>query len=294
MAEEQGELIATVGVDSRKKTGPKRRANDLDGTKWIRNSISIWDDIRKTSEEAALKHPAMFPAQLVKKLIESFTRHDQQFVLDPFVGIGSTVIAAEAMGRTGIGFDISEEYIGKARTRPQPTKDLFENGVAAEPGRRVLYCDDSTNLLNYVGCGSIDLVVTSPPYWDILLQQRSADYKAIRHYGDSHADLGRIPEYEGFLFALSEVFSRVFEALKPGSYCCVVVMDIRKGPNFYPLHSDLAAKMTDLGFIFDDIIIWNRGHEYNNLRPLGHPSVFRVNKIHEYILIFQKPHAHKP
>ena len=52
-----------------------------------------------------------------------------------------------------------------------------------------------------------------------------------------------------------------------------------------------SAKMQDIGFLFDDIIIWDRKQEYNNLRPLGHPSVFRTNKVHEYILIFQKPRS---
>ena len=45
----------------------------------------------------------------------------------------------------------------------------------------------------------------------------------------------------------------------------------------------------DIGFLFDDLIIWDRKYEYNNLRPLGNPSVFRINRVHEYILIFQKP-----
>ena len=78
-------------------------------------------------------------------------------------------------------------------------------------------------------------------------------------------------------------------ALKPGAYCCVVVMDLRKGDRLYPLHVDLGARLGDLGFICDDLIIWDRRGEYNNLRPLGYPSVFRVNRVHEYVLIFQKP-----
>ncbi len=45
--------------------------------------------------------------------------------------------------------------------------------------------------------------------------------------------------------------------------------------------------MQDIGFIYDDLIIWNRKGEYNNLRPLGYPSVFRVNKIREFVLIFK-------
>ena len=134
-------------------------------------------------------------------------------------------------------------------------------------------------------------MVTSPPYWDILLRKRSADYKKIRNYGDSSEDLGRISEYGEFLDALGVVFSNVLAVLKPGCYCCVAVMDLRKGSRFFPLHADLATRMQEVGFLFDDIIIWDRRHDYNNLRPLGHPSVFRINKVHEYILIFQKPRS---
>ena len=72
-------------------------------------------------------------------------------------------------------------------------------------------------------------MVTSPPYWDILLQNRTADYKEIRNYGDSDQDLGRISGYQGFLGALGDVFSNILTVLKPGCYCCVIVMDLRKG-----------------------------------------------------------------
>ena len=113
-------------------------------------------------------------------------------------------------------------------------------------------------MLKHVDLESVDFVVTSPPYWDILLQNRSADYKKIRNYGDSGQDLGRISGYGEFLDALGVVFSNVLAVLKPGCYCCVVVMDLRKGSTFFPLHADLATRMQDVGFLFDDIIIWDR------------------------------------
>ena len=43
------------------------------------------------------------------------------------------------------------------------------------------------------------------------------------------------------------------------------------------------------GRIFDDLIIWNRQADYSNLRPLGYPAVFRINKVHEFLLIFRNP-----
>ena len=287
----QGKLISDDGVAPRKRTVTKKRANDLDGASWIRNSISIWDDIKKTPEETALKHPAMFPVQLATRLIETFTRKDQLVVLDPFAGIGSTVIAAQSLGKTGIGLDISSEYIEKAKNRPLPSAELFGDHIDVGAGERNLFVADAVNLLNYVNPNYVDFVVTSPPYWDILQQKRTADYKSVRNYGESESDLGRISDYDEFLDSLGLVFTNVLLTLKPGCYCCVIVMDLRKGNKFYPFHSDLAKRMTDIGFWYDDLIIWDRGHEYNNLRPLGHPAVFRINKVHEYILIFQKPKA---
>ena len=262
----------------------RRRANDLDGATWLKNSISVWDDIRKTTEESRLGHPAMFPAQLVTRLIESFTTSEQRMILDPFSGVGSTAVAAEALGKIGIGLDISAEYVELAEARP---RQLPSGGTPS--GERSLHVASAFDLLEYVRPDSVDMVVTSPPYWDILLRDRSADYKETRNYGDSSLDLGRIDDYGEFLGALAQVFERVLTALKPGAYCCVIVMDIRKREKFYPFHSDLARHLTDIGFILDDIIVWDRGHEYNNLRPLGHPSVFRVNKVHEFINVFQKP-----
>src|SRR6185369_963408 len=146
-------------------------------------------------------------------------------------------------------------------------------------------------LAKWVEASSVDLCVTSPPYWDILNQRRTADMKATRHYGNLEHDLGTITDYHAFLDSLVAVFRQVLAALKPGAYCCVVVMDLRKKNRFFPFHSDLAARLAEIGFIYDDLIIWNRQTEYNNLRPLGYPSVFRVNKIHEFVLLMQKPRS---
>lgn len=262
----------------------KRRANDLNGSDWARYSISVWSDIRKTPDERRLKHPAMFPEMLVKRVISCFTTSQDLRVLDPFMGSGSTLVAACQCGKYGIGLELNREYIELAEKRfAQP--DLFEKS------RYEIHNADARQLASLVDANSVDLCLTSPPYWDILLQKRTADYKNIRNYGDEKGDLGRVRDYQEFLSALGEVFAGVYEVLKPGMYCIVNVMDLRKKDRFYPLHSDLAQRLQEVGFIYDDIIIWDRRHEYNNLRSLGYPSVFRVNKVHEFLLIFKKPDA---
>jgi len=263
------------------------RANQLDGKTWTKYSISIWSDIRKTQEETQLGHPAMFPLQLAARLLECFTTNDDTLILDPFAGVGTTAIAADRSNKVGIGIELSSKF-AEIATKRLGQRDMF----SAESRGSKIYCDDARNLLKYVAPNSIDMVITSPPYWDILTLKRTADYKEIRHYGDEKQDLGKIADYAEFLDALSAIFRLVFQALKPNKYCVVVVMDLRKKDQFFPFHADLARKLADdVGFVFDDLFIWDRRHEYNNMRPLGYPSVFRINKAHEYILIFKKPAA---
>lgn len=262
----------------------KKRANQLNGKTWTKYSISVWSDIRKNKQELSLKHPAMFPVELPKRLIEIFTHDKKALVLDPFAGVGGTIVAAQEMGRDAVGIELYPEYAQTARERLKQASLFSKDAPVC-----VVHTADARKLQDYVNPSTVDLVVTSPPYWDILLEKRTADYKDQRDYGDQEADLGNIREYRAFLTELKSFFSLVYETMKSGAYCCVVVMDLRKKSIFFPYHSDLAEDMKDIGFIYDDVIIWDRRHEYNNMRPLGYPYRFRVNKAHEFILIFLKP-----
>ena len=76
--------------------------------------------------------------------------------------------------------------------------------------------------------------------------------------------------------------------LKINKRCCVVVMDIRKKDKFYPLHIDITNIMRSVGFELEEFVIWDRQHEYNNMKTLGYPYVFRFNKVHEFICIYWK------
>ena len=157
-----------------------KKMNNLTGKEWLQESFSIWSGIRKTKEEIATKHPALFPSELPKKLINIYTKRKGSVILDPFMGIGSTLLASMAAGRNSIGFDLNSDYCKTAQERIKNYQpELFNQNKIYLP--KVIN-DDSKNLLKHVKKESVDLAITSPPYWDILNQKRTADHKTIRNY----------------------------------------------------------------------------------------------------------------
>lgn len=273
--------------ENSKMRSSNSRLNELDGRSWLRYSISVWN-ISKTTEEAKLKHPAMFPLELCSRLIQIYTKKGD-VIMDPFLGSGSTLVAARDLERKGIGFELNPEYAKLARQRLSQQKL-----VKLSYDNCQVICADSSDMLEYIKPNSVDLVVTSPPYWIIHKRDRTADYKEPRPYSNLQNDIGNIPSYDLFLEQLKDIFRRVYVVLKPGKRCIIVVMDIRQGSQFIPFHMDTCDILKDVGYVLEDIIIWNREKEYNNLRPLGYPYAFIVNKIHEYVLIFRKNHSTQP
>ena len=85
---------------------PDNRINCLNAKEWVRNQVAIWEffyekrDIRNKDI-----HPAVFPIALPKKCIQLFT-HKGELVLDPFLGIGTTLVAAQDLERNAVGFDL--------------------------------------------------------------------------------------------------------------------------------------------------------------------------------------------
>ncbi|WP_427340514.1 DNA methyltransferase [Caloranaerobacter sp. DY30410] len=259
-----------------------KRKVDLDGKTWMKYSISIWSDIKKSLYERTLKHPAMFPIELASRLIQIFSS-EGDLILDPFAGSGSTLIAAKRLKRYSIGIELSKDFVELYYSRED--RNQLTDDISFEP---TMYNDNALNLRKIIEDESVQLTVTSPPYWNILNRKRTADYKETVNYSDEQEDLGNIESYDEFIQRLKNIFQQVFLVTKKGGFCCINLMDIRKKDKLYTFHIDAISFMKDIGFELDDIIIWDRRHEYNNFRPLGYPYVFRINRAHEYILIFKK------
>ena len=186
-----------------------------------------------------------------------------------------------------IGFDINQDFKKISDSRTQK-RILEATPIVSASDSYNYFIEDSRNLSKKLSSNSIDLCITSPPYWDILNRKRTADNKNNKNYTNLRKDLGNIEVYEDFLDSLSIVFTEIYKVLKPNHYFIVNVMDLRKKSQFFPLHIDCINLSQKIGFNLEDIIIWDRQPEYNNMRPLGYPYKFIINKVHEYLIVLNK------
>lgn len=256
-----------------------QRANQLTGSEWLKNSFSIWRELGKDRD--SVDHPAPFPVGLASKLIECFAADPSGTVLDPFAGSGSTLLAALRSGMDAVGIDLNPEY-----------REMFLRRLSLFDYVDICWryeIHDSRLMSEFVKPGSVEICITSPPYWDILNRRRSADGKKSHSYSLNGSDIGNIDDYSEFLSALGAVAKQVEVSLRSRGYFILNVMDIRKGSVFYPLHADATSHIKELtDLTLEDIIIWDRQADYSNMRPLGYPYKFIINKVHEYLLIFRK------
>ncbi len=280
---------------------PRNLLNELTNRQWMMETKSVWFSRPPQRDELKAQHPATFAESDIIRLIEFFTRPGMT-VLDPFLGSGSTLVACAQCGRAGVGIELVEHWAEVSRQRiancrvDSPSTSGREAGAPPSTpstvAQQVLH-GDAREVLPTLPDDSFDFVVTSPPYWSILLKDWDHKVKAERkskglqtRYSDQADDLGNTPSYEDFLNELGKVFAECRRVLVPKRYMCVVVSDFRHGSEFIAYHSDISRVMTSAGFTLEGITILVQ--DSKNLYPYGVPFAFVSNIHHQYILTFRK------
>lgn len=287
---------ASHTVEERGEIDPRNSLNDLTAKEWIVETVSVWNQrgLGAGHPDATIErqHPAPFSFTDVSRLVRFFTKRGQ-VVLDPFVGIGSTLKACALEGRKGIGIELNPHFVELTQERIRTeVRDMFS--TAQE--QRILE-GDARDLLPGIADESVDFIVTSPPYWAILKkedhkvrQERIANGLAT-DYGSDPRDLGQISNYEDFLGELKAIFSECQRILKRGKFMAIVVSDFRDKSRYVMFHSDLAQALETIGLEMRGIKVLYQRHK--KIYPYGYPYSYVPNIHHQYILVLQKPKVQK-
>lgn len=313
-----------IESSSTKKIDPRNKLNELSGKEWIQDTNSVWfsndssrqekrtvqsglfeseaveetknpEDIEEVWYQRGLgknhphafferQHPAPFPYLMIERLLLFFTKRDD-LVLDPFLGIGSTLKACKLNGRRGVGIELAERWVELARERLKK-----ETGYGPE---QKIIKGDSREVMKGFADNTFDFAVTSPPYANIL--NKPADHR-VKHtrlaenlqtsYSEDKRDLANIDDYDSFLRELQKVWKECWRTLKATKYMVVVVADFRHKSKYIMYHADIAKSMQEVGFTPKGITIFVKNAK--KLYPYGYPYGYVPNVHHEYIMIFKK------
>lgn len=206
------------------------------------------------------------PPQVPRNLILKYTR-EEDIVLDPFCGSGTSMIECKLLNRKGIGIDVNVESLKLAKDRLN-----FEYNTTYEPK---LIKADSTNLQRIIPNEKIDFIFAHPPYADI-----------IKYSKDIKEDISRLNLQE-FLNQMSLFSKECFRILKKGKICSVLIGDIRKNKNVIPLGFYIMNIFIQAGFILKEIII----KEQHNCKMTDYWKSKNMDfylLAHEYVFIFKK------
>lgn len=288
----QSEETSAADSSIPKTVHPKNKLNDLTAPEWISETVSVWRQkgLGAGHPDARIEklHPAPFSFTDVARMIRFFTKSGQ-VVLDPFVGIGSTLKAAAVESRAGIGIELNPEFANLARLRlstESPDVQLWSEKQAVLEG-------DSRLILPTLESDTVDFVVTSPPYWQILhkkdhkaKQEREQKGLSTRYSEDDPRDLGNIESYDVFMEELVLIIQECSRVLRPNKYMCIVVGDFRDGGRYRMFHADLAQALESrTNLVLKGVTILYQPHK--RVFPYGYPAAYVPNLHHQYVLVMR-------
>jgi DNA modification methylase len=261
------------------------KLNDLDPKSWLKFQKSWFIHNPPPRKKGVLVHPAKFPETMAQEFIEFFTKAGEN-VLDPMAGTGSTLVAALRAGRNSYGIELNKRYAGIAR---QIIADE-RLALGSEALKAEIFNGDAADACS-LPLPTIQYVLTSPPYWD-MLHARGAETQKKRRgtadldvvYSDDPHDLGNIAEYEEFLSRLVAIYSGLKPLLAHKAYLTIIVKNVKKGGRIYPLAWDIGRELGKV-YALKDEKIWMQDNQ--RLAPYGLGSAWVSNTFHHYCLQFR-------
>jgi DNA modification methylase len=300
-------------VQERRPPHPRNDLNELSGEEWLYFTKSVWSTAYPSELGHARRkaHGANKPPRLMARLIEFFTKSGE-LVLDPFAGVGGTLLgAAIARGpRRAIGIELDPRWAAvygatvealeaeHGGTGPR-LADLGPSDPGGPRGFDPSGCElrvgDARQLLAEIPDGSIDMVATDPPYNVQLAMtmaggklaeahaNRRTDYAMV---SDLPGDLANLPDYAAFLDAMGDVLREAHRVLRPGRYAVLIVRDAYQDGRYLFTAADLAARAEAVGLVPKGDIAWYQAG--TRLRPYGYPRTFVPNIAHQHIVVLRK------
>ncbi len=261
------------------------KINDLNLYRWKEyNDIitdSLWIlDKRDNSGAHSAEYWGNFIPQIPNQFLRRYTKKGE-WVLDTFLGSGTTLIECKRLGRNGIGIELQDKVAELAKKNIKSEINLFSKNIRTE-----IINADSTELdyekeLEKIGIKSVQFLIMHPPYWNII------------KFSEDKKDLSNAKTINEFLTLFGKVVDKTYSILDKGRYFAVVIGDKYAKGEWIPLGFYTMQEVLKRGYKLKSTIIKNfeetkgKMNQKELWRYRALVGGFYIFK-HEYIFLFKK------
>ena len=268
--------------------------NNLSGGDWLNFTTSVFSTFYTTNGKDSYAHdirkihPSPKPPQLMKEIIEFFTK-ENELVFDYFMGVGGSLLGAGLCNRKAIGIDLNEKYI---ETYKNAAKEIGVDIFSTKCGDCLEILNNEKEMESLLSDEKISLVLIDPPYANMMSKEKTGGDIAV--YGNKatpftndERDFGNLSQ-TAFFDSLKQSVELVLPYIKKHGYIVIFIKDLQPNKKeLNLLHADIIKKINEIPNLnYKGLRIW--ADRSAKLFPYGYPFSFVAKQIHQYILVFRK------
>lgn len=308
---------AVTKAKARKTRGKPRkllrnRLNDLTGSEWLFATNSLWETAYPPDASHALRkaHGAMKPPEAMRDLVKFFTKSGE-LVLDPFAGVGGTLLGAQMVDRRAVGIEIDPRWREVFETIRRDFGIASDGSLVArdpKPGRgngrkpkqtpppgslRAIDAEllegNCLDVMASLEEGSFDAIICDPPYG---VDHGSSGFSKETNFSMAptvEGDFGAAPSFEKFFDLMEQFADQAWRLLRPGKYLVVMIGDRYRNSRYIPMGVRTAdALERNQRFVLKGIRMWVNRATLRPLRPYALGSAFVPNITHQNVVILRR------